>query len=401
VKLPFDVRALWESALRWYRGHSVRDQRIILTVIVAAVLSLVYVGVVEPVLDYRKGVAQEISDKQEELERSLRFLAAKDTLRAERDELRKKLAQAKSRLLPGGTGTLGAAALQERANAIATEKGITPQSTQVMKEETVEPFHKVSVRLTLSGELRPLAEFVSGLEYGQQLTVPFIEIARRGAVAGAKGPRTLSVTLEVSGFVQSGGKGKGEASEAEVAAAAVAPAPDGSDASATASDNGAAAAASSPTASDNDAAAAASSAAEVAAESTSTTGAPAHDASSTSTTTTGASTTTATVASRTTTTGAMVTPTTRATLPPPRTPPMSPPTGPAGVVPSQQQPLVVPSTLPAAPPPPPPPATVPPPPAAGPPPPPAPPAFTPGVPPQAPPPGENDENDYDDDGGED
>ena len=61
------------------------------------------------------------------------------------------------------------------------------QSTQVMKEEAVDPFRKVAVRLTLSGELKPFAELVSGLEYGQQLAIPFVEVNRRGAVPGAKG----------------------------------------------------------------------------------------------------------------------------------------------------------------------------------------------------------------------
>jgi hypothetical protein len=70
-----------------------------------------------------------------------------------------------------------------------------------MKEEAVDPYRKVAVRLTLSGELKPFAELVSGLEYGQQLAIPFVEINRRGAAPGAKGPRTLSATLEVTGFV--------------------------------------------------------------------------------------------------------------------------------------------------------------------------------------------------------
>src|SRR4029453_9045611 len=59
------------------------------------------------------------------------------------------------------------------------------------------------VRLTISGELKPFADFVSALEYDQQLAVPIVEINRRGAVAGAKGPRTLSATVEVAGFVLS------------------------------------------------------------------------------------------------------------------------------------------------------------------------------------------------------
>jgi type II secretory pathway component PulM len=195
------LQALWAAARAWYAGHSPRDQRIILGVIVLAVLSVAYVGIVVPVRDYRRVVAEEIADGQADLERASRFLGAVESLRAERESLRKRLTQARTRLLPGRSGTLGAAALQERANAIATEKGITVQSTQVMREEAADPYRKVAVRLTLSGEIKPFAELVSGLEYGQQLAIPFVEVSRRGAVPGAKGPRTLSATVEVTGFV--------------------------------------------------------------------------------------------------------------------------------------------------------------------------------------------------------
>jgi hypothetical protein len=144
----------------------------------------------------------------------MRFLAAADSLRAERLDLGKRLTLAKKRLLPGGSGTLGAAALQERTNALAAEKGITIQSTQVMREEPADPFRKVAVRLTLSGEIKPLAELLSGLEYGQQLAIPFLEVTRRGAVAGAKGPRTLQATVEVSGYVSAEEKGHGKEADA-------------------------------------------------------------------------------------------------------------------------------------------------------------------------------------------
>ena len=229
MKLPFDLRALWDRALTWYRGHGERDRRVILGVLVAVGLSLVYVGVVEPILDYRKYVLAQIDSDHAKLEKSTKLVATKDSLKAERDDLKKRLAQAKTRLLPGGTVTLGAAALQERTNSLAQEKGISVQSTQVMKETEADPFKKVSVRLTLSGELNPLAEFVSGVEYAQQLSIPFIEISRRGAVAGAKGPRTLSVTVEVSGFVQGGAAGKPEAAEGEAPAEGTGETPPGAD----------------------------------------------------------------------------------------------------------------------------------------------------------------------------
>ena len=198
-----NLRQLWAAAGRWYAAHSARDRRVLAGIGALAALSILYVAAVQPLIHYRQRVKTEIEEGQDQLEHAARFLAVADALRAERDDLRQRVVQAKERLLPGSSATLGAAALQERANSLAAEKGITVQSTQVMKEEPVEPFHKIAIRLTLSGELKPFAELLSGLEYGpQQLTIPFVELTRRGAVAGAKGPRTLQGTIEVSGYLQ-------------------------------------------------------------------------------------------------------------------------------------------------------------------------------------------------------
>ena len=211
-----NLRELWAAAGRWYAAHSARDRRVLAGIGALAALSILYVAAVQPLIHYRQRVKTEIEEGQDQLEHAARFLAAADALRAERDELRQRLAQAKERLLPGSSGTLGAAALQERANSLAAEKGITVQSTQVMKEEPIEPFRKIALRLTLSGELKPFAELLSGLEYGpQQLTIPFVELSRRGAVAGAKGPRTLQATIEVSGYLQGEQAAKAEPEPAE------------------------------------------------------------------------------------------------------------------------------------------------------------------------------------------
>src|SRR5438552_3484713 len=213
-------QALWAFARGWYGEHSARDRRMIAGVGLAVALSLVYVGVVDPLRAYRRRVAEEIGEGHDRLERFARFVGAVDALRAERAELKKRLAQAQSRLLPGDTGTLAAAALQERANTLASEKGVSVLSTQVMREEAADPFRKVAVRLTLSAELRPFAEFLSGLEYGpQQLTIPFVEVSRRGAVPGAKGPRLLSATVEVSGYLLAKDKAKEAEPEPEAAPA--------------------------------------------------------------------------------------------------------------------------------------------------------------------------------------
>jgi len=208
-----NLRARWEQIRRWYAARSSREQGLVLLACGLGVVSVLYYAVVRPVIAYRKAVAEEIADGLEELERDTKFLGAIDTFRAERAEVKKKLDQAKTRLLPGTNGTLGAAALQERTNAVANDKGISVQSTQVMREETAAPYRKVALRLTLSGEPKPLAEFLSTLEYVQQLQVPFIEVTRRGVVPGQKGPRTLQVTVEVSGYVVDGKRPEGEEGE--------------------------------------------------------------------------------------------------------------------------------------------------------------------------------------------
>ncbi len=116
------LAALWAAIQRWYAGHSARDQRIIQAVSAGTVLSLVYVLVVEPLRAYRRQTEEAIASGHEQLENDMRFLAAADALRAERLELSKRLAQAKKQLLPGDSGTLGAAALQERTSALAAER---------------------------------------------------------------------------------------------------------------------------------------------------------------------------------------------------------------------------------------------------------------------------------------
>ena len=195
------LRELIESVRRWYQAHGERDRRIILGLAIAVGLSLAYMGLVVPIIEYRRAVAEEIAEGQDRLEQADRFVGALDSLRAERDELKQKFEQARTRLLPGTTGAIGAAALQERVNTVAGTRGVTVQSTQVMREEEVPPFRKVSVRLTLSSEVKQFAGFLSDLEYGPQaLRVPFMEISRRGAAVAGKGPRSLSVNIEVSGY---------------------------------------------------------------------------------------------------------------------------------------------------------------------------------------------------------
>ena len=57
-----NVRARWTAIRRWYDTHSTRDRRIVLSVVGLAVVSIVYVVVIDPLRGYRRALAEEIGE---------------------------------------------------------------------------------------------------------------------------------------------------------------------------------------------------------------------------------------------------------------------------------------------------------------------------------------------------
>ena len=96
--------------------------------------------IVEPILDYRKDVAAQIDSDHAKLEGRRQLVADEGRARGRARRLEASASHGRRRACcPGAPVTLGAAALQERTNSLAQEKGIAVQSTQVMKEEAVGP----------------------------------------------------------------------------------------------------------------------------------------------------------------------------------------------------------------------------------------------------------------------
>jgi len=99
-----------------------------------------------------------------------------------------------------------------RVSNLAAENNVAIQTTQVLKDEAVGTFRQVSLRVTASGDLKNLAAFLSGLEFGAlHVQVSFIELTRRGAAVRRRpgqeeGPRTVSATLQIGGVVQDSAK---------------------------------------------------------------------------------------------------------------------------------------------------------------------------------------------------
>ncbi|HYC23045.1 MAG TPA: type II secretion system protein GspM [Candidatus Bathyarchaeia archaeon] len=154
-------------------------------------------------VDYRDGMKDDIRLSAERLANARRLVARGPEIAKELEQLRARYREATGQLIPGDSPTLAAAALQERVSMLAGQKNVSVQTTQVMKDEPLGPFRKVSLRVTASADLRELADFLTSLEFGPlRVSVPFIELSRRGVVMRGQVGRAVAATLEIGGILQ-------------------------------------------------------------------------------------------------------------------------------------------------------------------------------------------------------
>ncbi len=206
-------RAQWERL-------SGRERTLIGAAGVVLALLLVRFLIISPFLAYREALQDEIVSHRDLLQNDHAYLARSTDVAHHLEALRARYREVHAQLVPGDTPTLAAASLQDTLHSLAAEKGINVQSTQVMREETIGDFRRIAVRITAAGELRQLAEFLAGVEFGQRrLSISFLEITRRGAVLRGQSARALAATIEVSAFLQGGEKGDAKAATATAPAA--------------------------------------------------------------------------------------------------------------------------------------------------------------------------------------
>jgi Tfp pilus assembly protein PilO len=207
----------------WWDRLSGRERTLIGAAAAVFALALVRYLIVSPFLSYRESLRDEIASHHEMLENDHAYLARAADVTRQLESLRVRYREIRGQLVPGDTPTLAAASLQDTLHQLASEKGINIQSTQVMREETIGDFRRIAVRLTVTGELRQLAEFLAGIETGaRRFSVAFFEISRRGAVLRGQSARALAATVEVNAFLQGTDKGG-----AAVESAQASPPPEG------------------------------------------------------------------------------------------------------------------------------------------------------------------------------
>ncbi|HZR83318.1 MAG TPA: type II secretion system protein GspM [Candidatus Binatia bacterium] len=195
------MRDLLANLLARFRAAS-RQERLYVVLGVVGVLVLLRFGI-GWLVEYRRDVKEDIQLTADRLANARRTVTRASDVEKQLTALKQRFRDTAQHLVPGDTPTLAAASLQERISSLAAEKSVSLQTTQVMRDEAMGPFRRVSLRITANGELRHLADFLAGLEFGDlRVSIPFIELSRRGAARRDNAPRAVSATIEVAGVVQ-------------------------------------------------------------------------------------------------------------------------------------------------------------------------------------------------------
>ena len=143
-----------------------------------------------------------------------RILARAKATEQQSAEIQARFEADQNRLTSGATATQVGAELQGLIQTFAADAGLNVLSSQLLKEEEVDGFKRVGVRLTLSGSLEGVAKLLSSVEGGEKdLVVAHLEINRKlGTVrrpttpqpgtAAPPPPPPLTVSLEVKTFMR-------------------------------------------------------------------------------------------------------------------------------------------------------------------------------------------------------
>ncbi len=192
---------------RW-EAFSQRERYLVIAAGALGLMALLYNSPLARLGDLSSGGGEDERWVQlQKIENYQKLLARSEAANERTATLRVRYNQNQQKLIEGETPTQVGAELQGRMSTLASDAGLNVLSSQIVKEDEVEPFRRVGVRITLSGTLEGVTRLLSSIESGTTaLSVTHLEINRklgasrrpptRGAVSSvAVSP--LTATMEV------------------------------------------------------------------------------------------------------------------------------------------------------------------------------------------------------------
>jgi Tfp pilus assembly protein PilO len=170
----------------------------LLMVLVA--LTAVYLVVAAPLLDLYRGRAAHTASQRALVVKLGAIAAELPTLRARVDDLR-VAADSHKLILEGASDAIASAALQGHIEQFAAASGVTVGSTEILPIETQGEYHRVGLRMLISGSYESMMKLLSTIETATPpLVVDGLQIHSLTRRAGAPTTVGLDASIEVSGF---------------------------------------------------------------------------------------------------------------------------------------------------------------------------------------------------------
>ena len=176
------------------------QQRALALLILLLILGLLAAAVLVP-LGYLHGQGQALEEGAQRIGELQARLPGREELLAQERELQSAV-DAERTLLPGSTPAVAAAQLQGDLAGLAAAMGGEITTVQILEPEPAPPFARIGLRLSLSGDMATVRDFLYAVETREPMLIVRrmdLSIAAGGEVSSPENP-PLAAAFEIYGY---------------------------------------------------------------------------------------------------------------------------------------------------------------------------------------------------------
>lgn len=187
------------------RGWPPRQRLLALILAVLLLLTVIFFGIIEPLLDLEDHWGKELQRKHQVLNQYKALTEGRDKVAQLHQALQAALAQGEGQFLTGANAAVAAADLQEILKNVTKAQGVQVVSTKILALKEHGPYMEVPVLMQVVGTMEQLLALLYQLEFNQKLLlVTELEInASQREVKKQESPQ-LRANLVVAGLIKKG-----------------------------------------------------------------------------------------------------------------------------------------------------------------------------------------------------
>jgi hypothetical protein len=169
--------------------------------ILAAGLLAAYLVLIAPLIGLYSSTEERLRERTELAERLQRTTGDLPRLRKAAAALQAEASDGSNLLLSGPSATVAAASLQTTIKDLIEQGGAELSSAEILPAEKQEPYEKVGLRVSFSGDLALLTTVLRGIETAHPVVfVDNLEIRGAGAADPDDAGQSLSIAFDLYGF---------------------------------------------------------------------------------------------------------------------------------------------------------------------------------------------------------